>query len=93
MSYYLAGEHRIGIREQIKEELQDFLNDNTISNASVKAVLIKKTSSRNVLEKFSTHKFQITDGMAQKYRELFLDSLQSYEFTKEKILIFYNNLI
>ena len=72
------------VKEQILNELKEF-GHAQISNASVKAYLIKRTRKRNILEKFTTHRVPIADEMANNYRKSFLESLQERGFTDDNI--------
>ena len=66
----------------IWDHLKEFVTDTTLDSpeTSIEAFLIKKTRKRNQLEKFMTHRFQLTDELAQAFRSILEESLQSHGF-------------
>lgn len=68
--------------QKIKEEIQEVIKE--ISNVSIQGYLIKKTQKRKILEKFTTHRFQLTDEMAQEFRTTFNASMENHYLIEGK---------
>ena len=69
-------------KTQLWRNLKEFTADAKQDHPkmSIEAFLIKNAHKRNQLEKFTTHRFQISDELAQAFRNILGDSLQEHGF-------------